>query len=185
MEKPDTFGAIFPTPAYKIPGVNYATRSLSDITDFIIHHSAGGVDQTPADIDNEHRARGMAFIAYNWIITKDGTVYQGRPLGWVSSAAYGRNKQSVNVVLTGNFEHGDSGYTGKPTAKQIESLNRLALTAHTHITSIERTIGHRDVSSLFYSDSPANYSTACPGSDLYALIPSVREYVRSNLHHGL
>lgn len=182
---PDIFGAVPPVPLYLPPGVNYAQRPISTITDFIIHHSAGSPDQTPLEIDAEHRARGMAFIAYNWIITKDGTLYQGRPIGWVSAANYGRNQQGVAVCLTGNFESTDPGFTGDPTPEQVQSLCGLATSAHIHLTSIERTIGHRDIETLFYPGQSDSYGTACPGSELYKLIPMVKDWVRKQLHEGL
>lgn len=183
--EPDIFGAVAPVPSYPSPGVNYATRPVSDITDLIIHHTAGSLYQTPQDIDTEHRAKGMAFIAYNWIINPQGTIYQGRPIEWVSSASYGRNQQSVAACLIGNFESGDPGYTGRPTGAQLVALNRLAVLCHIHIPSIARTIGHRDVALLFYTHDTESYSTACPGSDLYKLIPLVKEYVRKSYHAGL
>jgi hypothetical protein len=182
---PDIFGAVAPLPLYPPPGPNYAQRSISTITDFIIHHSAGSPDQTPLQIDAEHRARGMAFIAYNWIITKDGTIYQGRPIGWVSSANYGRNSQGVAVCLTGNFDSSDPGFTGDPDPEQIKSLYHLAFSVHIHLTSIERTYGHGDIAPLFYPSDPDPYSTACPGDRLQSQIPSVRNYVTVNLHAGL
>jgi hypothetical protein len=182
---PDIFGAVPPAPLYPPPGSNYVNRPISTITDFVIHHSAGSPDQTPLEIDAEHRARGMAFIAYNWVITKDGTIYQGRPIGWVSAAQYGRNSQGVAVCLTGNFASGDPGYTGDPTPEQIQNLNRLALSVHIHLTSIERTYGHGDIASLFYPNNPDPYATACPGDRLSSQIPSVRAYVTENLHAKL
>lgn len=183
--KPDAFGAIPPTPAYPPASTNYAIRSISEITDFIIHHSAGSIDQSPLDICTEHMSRGMATIAYTWVITKDGTLYQGRPVTWVSGASYGRNKQSVAICLIGNFEHGDSGYTGPPDPRQIVSLNQIALRAHTLIPSIERTYGHGDIEALFYPGDAAGYGTTCPGSQLEALIPAVKLYVTQHLHKGL
>lgn len=183
---PDMFGAVAPVPNYPSPGDNYATRSISHITDLIIHHTAGPVTQTPLDIDSEHRAKGMAFIAYNWLINPQGTIFKGRPIEWVSAASYGRNQQSVAVCLIGNFHADDSGYTGRPTGAQLDALNRLAVLSHIHIPSIARTIGHSDVAKLLYPgntkedlENRGHYATACPGSELYKLIPQVQEFVRS------
>ena len=179
----DLFGAELIS--YPNVGENYATRSVSSITDFIIHHSAGGTEQSPLDINAEHQARGMAMIAYNWVIEADGTLVAGRPIGWVSAASYGRNPQSVSVCLLGNFELLDPGYTGDPTPQQVEALKTLCLKAHQHITSISRTYGHKDLARLFYGQDQAEYSTACPGSELEKLIPDVKNYVTENLHAKL
>jgi hypothetical protein len=184
-QKPDILGAVPPVPAYPPAGVNYASRPISEITDFVIHHSAGPTHQSPGDICAEHMARGMATIAYNWVIAKDGTIYQGRPISWASSANYGRNPESVAVCLIGNFQSDDPGYTGPPDPRQIKSLNDLALSVHIHLSGISRTYGHRDVESIFYPGQSEAYGTVCPGDQLYALIPVVKLYVTQNLHKGL
>lgn len=162
-----------------------ASRQISDITDFIIHHTAGALTQTPLQIDAEHRAIGMAMIGYNYVITPDGVVSIGRPNFYVPAAAFGRNMESLNVSLVGNFQHDDSGYTGPPTAEQIASLNELSVYVHATYPSIVRTIGHRDVATMFYPDNTGDYSTACPGDELYALVPAVRMYTNQNLHGKL
>jgi len=168
--------------SYPAPGA-MAPRSVGLITDFIIHHTAGNPNQTPLEIDAEHRARGMAMIAYNWVITPDGATYEGRPIAYESAATYGRNPESVSVALTGNFQSNDKGYTGPPTVPQIVSLEKLCLYIHVTRPSIARTIGHRDVAPMFYPSNQGDYSTACPGDKLYNLIPEIKKYVMDS-HHG-
>jgi len=168
---------------YPAPAFAMTPRAISQITDFIIHHEAGSLTETPLGIDAQHRAEGWAMIGYNYIIDTKGVVYDGRPLDVVPSAAYGRNTQSVNVSLVGNFEKGDPGFTGPPTDEQIASLEALGVYLHKTIPSIERTIGHRDVATLFYGGD-GDYATACPGSLLYAEIPLIRAKIASecNVH---
>ncbi len=155
-------------------------RATSDITDLIIHHSDGPLDQTPLDIDQEHRNEGWAGIGYNYVITPDGTIYKGRPDDVIPSAAYGRNEQSVNVCLIGGFEPGP-GCTGVPTSSQLNSLKSLIVSLHKTYPSIVHTIGHRDVATMFYPNDTANYATACPGQRLYDLLPSLRAFARDQL----
>lgn len=160
---------------------NEAPRSLTDITDLIIHHSAGSLFQTPQDIDAEHRARGMSGIGYNYIINPSGVVFYGRPANVIPAAAYGRNQQSLNICVIGNFHPSDAGYTGKPTPSQINALTELSVYLHHKYPSIIRTIGHRQVATLFHKDNPGDYSTACPGDDLFWLIPEVNAKVSKAL----
>lgn len=151
-------------------------RALGSISDLIVHHSAGALTQTALDIDAEHRRIGDAMIAYNFVITPDGTINDGRPLVNVPAAAYGRNAQSVNVCVIGQFQPDAAGYTGPPTPAQIMALEDLAAQLHLEIPSICRTIGHRDVAPMFYPSDEGDYSTACPGDDLYKQLPAVRSY---------
>jgi hypothetical protein len=159
-----------------------ALRDTAEITDLIYHHSAGSPDQTPLAINLEHQARGMAEIGYNYLIGPDGTIYTGRQNQYVPAAAYGRNTQSINVCVLGNFEYGDPGYTGPPTAMQIQSAKDLGVYLHAIFPSIVRTIGHAQVAELFYPDDTADYSTLCPGSQFLALLPGIKEYISENLH---
>lgn len=168
-------------PGYPPPNGTPAYREPSVITDFIIHHEDGLLSETPIQVDAQHRAQGWDMIGYTWVIGEDGTIYQGRPVNMVPSAAYGRNTQSVDVSLTGDFQPGTPGYNGSPTLAQIKSLKELCLYAHQTIPTIERTIGHRDVATMFYPDDTGDYSTDCPGTTLWLLIPEIRAYVSANL----
>lgn len=165
---------------YPKPGP-MASRALPQITDEIIHHSAGSIFQTPLEIDEEHRERGMAMIGYNFLISRDGTVSTGRPLTYIPAAAYGRNTESVNICVIGNFEGGHPGYTGPPTPAQIKALTDLSIYLHHQLPSIVRTIGHKDVATLFYPANTLDYATACPGSELYGLLGSVRQKITQQL----
>ncbi len=172
------------TVTYPAPAGYMTPRAIASISDLIVHHTAGAVTQTPLEIDAEHRAIGDAMIAYNYVITPDGKVYTGRPIDVVPAAAYGRNAQSINVVLVGNFEAGDAGYTGPPTKEQTASLEALAIQLHRQYPTIERTYGHRDVATLFYANDTAPYATACPGSVLYAELASIKRAIGAaiNVH---
>lgn len=166
----------YPSPAHTL-----IPRERTQITDLIVHHTAGALTQTPSDIDAEHRNTGDSMIAYHIIVTPDGSAYWGRPLDAVGAATYGRNTESVNVCLVGNFQTGDAGYTGPPTNAQLATLEKLVLDLHKMLPSIVRTIGHRDVATLFFGGD-GNYATACPGTDLYARIPEIKQRVVAHLN---
>jgi hypothetical protein len=161
---------------------SFTPRPTRSITDFIVHHTAGPVTQTPLDIDKFERTRGMIYMPYTWIIAHDGTIYRGRPPLVVSAATYGRNAESVACCLIGNFQQGDAGYTGPPADQQVQALTALCIWAHQQYPSITRTYSHSDVASLFYH-SDSNYATACCGSDLRKLIPAVRLAVSKAMNH--
>lgn len=166
--------------AYPPPAFAMTPRDVSQITTLIIHHSDGAPNQSPLDVDAEHRAEGWAMIGYNWFIGGDGTVYEGRPSNVVPSAAYGDNSPSVDVCLAGDFEPGTDGYQSEVPAVQLQALKDLAVEVHQHYPTITGTIGHRDVAALYPND-PGDYSTACPGDACYAQIPAVKAYVAGKL----
>jgi N-acetylmuramoyl-L-alanine amidase len=165
-------------PNYAPPNGSPAYRELSQITGFVVHHEDGPWDETPLQVDAQHRAQGWCMIGYTWVIGKDGTVYQGRPMNMVPAAAEDYNTASVDVSLTGDFQPGTPGYDGSPTPEQLQSLKDLCVYAHQQIPSIERIIGHRDVAGM---ENDPSVATACPGQTLYDLLPEIRAYVAARL----
>lgn len=167
--------------AYPPPG-DMAPRNLTQITDYIIHHEAGSLTETALDIDAQHRGEGWAMIGYNYVIDVDGKIYAGRPCEYVPSAAYGRNLESVNVSCVGNFQSDDKGYTGPPTPEQINALIELGIYLHQKYPTITRTIGHRDVATMFYPNDQSDYATACPGDMLYEHIPAIKTAIAAKVN---
>lgn len=144
-------------------------RSLSnrEQTDVIILHHIGNTnaDVSAATVHQWHLANGWAGIGYHYLIRKDGTIERGRPRDTVGAHCYGENWHSIGVNIVGNFE------TNEPTAAQIASAERLvaALCRLYGLRPSGETIkGHRDFN-----------ATACPGENLYAMLPDVIAGVRS------
>jgi N-acetylmuramoyl-L-alanine amidase len=97
----------------KHPKKQYSKRSLSQITQAVIHHSAtpmnaiGSRPQVYAryHIDN----RGWAGIGYHFVIQPDGSIFQTNLLETVSNHVQNANTKSIGICLSGNFD------TEKPT----------------------------------------------------------------------
>jgi N-acetylmuramoyl-L-alanine amidase len=168
----------YPNPAFAM-----TARSRSSVTLAIVHHTAGPLAQTPLEIDQEHRNIGDSMIAYNNLIDEHGTIYSGRPYDYDSAAAFGENEDSVDVCLIGNFQPNDAGYTGPPSDAALQALTQYLIWLHLQFPSISRTIGHRDIAPLYYPDDEGDYSTACPGENLYDKLPSIRQTVFAALGH--
>lgn len=49
-----------------------------------------------------HIARGFTDIGYNFVILKNGTICNGRPIEKIPAHIYGHNKNSIGVCLTGD-----------------------------------------------------------------------------------
>ena len=140
------------------PEQRRATKKL------ILHHAAGsGLDARA--IHRLHRQNGWAGIGYHYLIRKDGTIERGRPRDTVGAHCYGENWHSIGVNIVGNFE------TNEPTAAQIDAAERLVAVLcrlYGLRPSGETIKGHRDFN-----------ATACPGENLYAMLPDVVAGVQS------
>ena len=133
-----------------------------DVRKIIIHHTgnANNEDTNAEEIHYQHRhINGWAGIGYHYVIRKNGKIEQGRPLVYIGAHCPGQNDRSIGVHLSGNFE------LGRPTEAQLESLallcggicNTYALSPYTAIQ------GHCDY-----------LATACPGTYLYRMLPTIR-----------
>ena len=100
-----------------------------DLHKAVIHHTAGSRatdrDLTVLEIDAMHNARGWDGIGYHYVIRKDGSIHEGRPLTKQGAHAKGRNHY-IGIALTGYEDF---------TEAQKDSLD--ALIARLGITHIE------------------------------------------------
>lgn len=101
----------------------------------IVHHSGGTASNPLADssnytvamCDRDHKARGFGIsslgyhVGYQYIIEKDGKVTQCRKDDEEGAHTIGKNKNSIGIMLSGNFD------ATLPTAEQTESLKKLLL----------------------------------------------------------
>lgn len=132
----------------------------------IVHHSAGADRSADAvlRIQAAHQARGWVDIGYNFLITKPGHVYEGRPevAGDPVRGAHspGKNSTRIGICVLGDFR--DSHH--RPSAQQIAALVDLCQwCAIRYGISPLLISGHRD-----------HRATECPGDRLYRLIEVVR-----------
>jgi hypothetical protein len=118
---------------------------------FITHYSAGPPSQTVRQIQNFHMdTNGWPDIGYNWLVTQDGTIYEGRLHNWmaVGTHAANNNTRSIGVCFIGR----DADVTDQAKASirwLYDEANRLS-------GKSLRKLGHRDVN-----------PTTCPGDNLW------------------
>lgn len=129
----------------------YGKRSLDQITDIVIHHSAG--NQTPSSIAQYHispqshlKAGGAPGIAYHFCITPDGHTYQTQPITAISWHTGGHNTKSIGICLIGNFER------HTPTQAQYAAARNMIRQLKSQVWTIERVKPHKAYS-----------NTSCPG----------------------
>lgn len=165
--------------------LSWAIEKNPRIKKFIVHHTGEYIDEK-RDPKELMRAiyyfhtitRGWGDIGYNYVIDKQGNIYEGRYGGpdVVGAHTAYHNVASMGVSLMGNFNN------EVPTAKQIKVLEltladhavrfgvdptgkSLFLGTHSHNIS-----GHRDV-------ARKGHGTACPGKNLHAMLPDIRKKV--------
>lgn len=121
-------------------------RSLSQINRIILHHAAA-VNCSAEDIHNWHLARDWAGIGYNFLVRKDGSVYECRPLEYVPAHATGHNTCSIGICFEGNFE-----VETMPEAQKQSGKELVAYLKDKHNISLVQK--HKDVQ-----------ATSCPGKN--------------------
>lgn len=144
----------------------------------IIHHTATA-RETVATITAAHKKRGFATIGYHNVIGNgnglpDGHIAAGRDHAMVGAGVKANNTGMLHVVLVGNFHQPDAGYTGRPSAEQLNALGwwLLVNAARYGITGPARISGHGEV-------ALPKYPTACPGDQMP--LRAIRGWFRANL----
>jgi len=139
------------------------------VTDCIVVHHIGMANNDDVSAETVHQwhlNNGWSGIGYHFLIRKDGTIEEGRPLGTVGAHVYGENRHTVGINLVGNFESAVPTEAQKTTAAHlIASL----CTVYQLDPVWESTVkGHCDLN-----------ATACPGRYLYAQMPDIVQQART------
>lgn len=158
------------------------TASPSDYDASTVSQAAGNVKATQA---YHMYTNGWCDIGYNYLISKQGWIFEGRAGGDdVKGAHDGKNCGSMGVASLGYFHtpHNDA-----PTSSQLDAYAELfawkadqknidpfGASFYAGLGATENHIyGHRDVS-----------ATACPGDLLYAQLAGLRQDVANELAGG-
>lgn len=151
------------------------------IQKIVVHHTAESEKSAEIPGDSKIRAiyhyhaitRGWGDIGYNYVIDQDGNIYEGRTGGdyVVGAHAFCNNINTLGISLMGNF------MKSNPTKAQVAALTKLlkalgtkygvdiSKNSYFHGETTPNLLGHRDTK-----------STACPGDNLYSLLPLFRKY---------
>ena len=127
------------------------------INEIIVHCAATreGRDFTVEDITRWHKARGFATIGYHYVIYRDGSIHEGRPLEQIGAHCVGHNKHSIGICYIGGCA--SDGKTPKDTRTPEQKEALLALLRRLKARFPNATIhGHRDFA-----------AKACPSYDAF------------------
>src|SRR5690606_8439726 len=142
----------------RAPRGSVATTTWARRTGVAIHHSAGPTTQTVRSIqDHQMDHNGWQDIGYNWLVTQDGRVWEGRAGGWLAVGAHAANQ---NTAWIGICWIGNSGSTA-PSAAALAAIRWLVDEA--------RRLAGRRLEVRGHGQVPGQ-ATECPGARLRAWI---------------
>jgi hypothetical protein len=159
--------------------------SYYPVSHVVVHHTVS--DSSVLSIWYYHAiTRGWGDIGYNYLVDRDGVLYEGRAGGddVVAGHAYPFNVGTLGVSFIGDYrtnpvpqpmvDNMSDLLAWKADQKGIPPDGWASLRPQTYPTDpdrwLPRFMGHRDVS-----------QTECPGDVLYGQIPLLREEVASRL----
>lgn len=191
--------------AYANSGCGSGPTTMSALRFAVVHHTVSTNDYTSSQADDQIRAiydyhvngRGWCDIAYNFVVDRFGTVWEGRT-GSIGGPvqgghASGFNTGSMGVVLLGQYHPGSSPPAATVSSSQYNGVRDLiawkfgqhdvdalgttvevsggstSIPAGTKVT-LKTISGHRDVG-----------STGCPGDNAYTLLPNWRTDVAARV----
>ena len=127
------------------------------INQLVVHASAtpASMDIGAKEIDRWHREKGWLQIGYHYVIRRDGTVEDGRPIGFAGAHARGHNRHSIGICMIGG-ENGIVHDMGNYTPEQMRSLFDFITKLKEDYPEAE-VLGHRDF---------PNVNKTCPCFDV-------------------
>lgn len=118
---------------------------MRHINEIIIHCSATpeGRDVTVADIDRWHKQNGWKGIGYHYVIYRDGSRHDGRPVEQIGAHCTGHNANSIGVCYIGGVTA--DGKTPKDTRTPAQRIALRKLVEELRAKYPGATIhGHRE-----------------------------------------
>ena len=118
---------------------------MRTINEIIVHCTATpeGKDYTVDDITRWHKERGFKSIGYHYVVYRDGSVHEGRPLAEVGAHCKGHNAHSIGVCYVGGLTADGRKAKDTRTLEQKEALVLLLVRLKTQFP-MAMIHGHRD-----------------------------------------
>lgn len=93
-------------------------------TRIFLHCSATpeGKDYTVEQINEWHKQNGWSGIGYHFVIYRDGSIHEGRPIGTMGAHATGYNASSVSVCYIGGMDSANKVAKDTRTEAQKRSM---------------------------------------------------------------
>ena len=122
------------------------------------------------EIEQMHRQRGFATIGYHYVIKKDGTIQEGRPMDTVGAHAVGHNSSSISICLIGGVDSHNKPVFNY-SEEQMSSLKALVdwlrsvyinapVQGHRDYEGVAKECPCFDVRSWYERNNPAEYIVA-------------------------
>ena len=160
--------------------------AYAPVVKIVVHHTTGSNASAELDPAAFIRAiyyyhavtRGWGDIGYNFLVDRQGRIYEGRfgGDGVIGGHAYPYNSGTIGVAILGDYSSSSvpvaaaAGLkdllTWKSAANNIDPLGNGWL----YDRNLPNIMGHRDCN-----------NTACPGDRAYALLPDIRNTVQQRL----
>ncbi|MBI9070073.1 MAG: Ig-like domain-containing protein [Melioribacteraceae bacterium] len=168
-----------------------SSRSLTDVTHLIVHHSAGNT--TSSDFAAIVRAywelhvntNGWADIGYNWLVDPNGVLYKGR--AWKSAGQEnvqgahnsGKNGGSTGICFIGNYE------TAQPKEEGLNKLYKiLAFLSDKYNIDPVGTSYHNAIAKVndnIDGHGQSGGGTACPGKNIINKLADIRANTQAQM----
>jgi hypothetical protein len=169
--------------------MNIASRTQTTVSHLIVHHSAG--HNTSVDFAAVVRSyyilhtqtNGWSDIGYNWLIDRNGVLYQGRAFNFngsmdvVGAHMGGGNSFTMGVCLIGDFSN------VQPTEQAVNQLRDvLAWKAHERDIDVRVRRSHTLGNLHTISGHRDGNATQCPGNLFYPRLPEIRSRTHAYLN---
>lgn len=164
----------------------YCQGTMDGPVAITIHHTSvpGGTHPPNREQDMEkvrqiqrmHMSKGWGDVGYHFLIGSDGSIFQGRPIEYTGTHAP-PNSHNIGISVIGDFE----------TEEYISDLQINAVIRIASWLCDQYDIDPTSTISIFEQSNLAVCGhrdwgrTLCPGERLYALLPNIREKIRSGL----
>ena len=144
----------------------------------ILHCTAENNDATIEEIHNYHqKSKRWIGVGYNFLIRKDGSIYEGRPEECIGAHATNWNSFSIGIAYTGGVKSDGKTPSDTRTIEQKEAMYNLCyyLMGKYHI-DLEHILGHYQIT------VPKPNMKACPSFKIEDFRQEYLDYISKKFY---
>jgi len=116
-----------------------------------------------------HLKRGWSDVGYHFIVRRDGSIEQGRPLHKQGAHVRGHNVNTIGICYVGGVGE-DRAPEDNITKRQMRSVTKLVESLKLCFPDIQKFCGHNDFEGV---------KKACPSFSVKAKFPALTRFVQS------
>ena len=100
--------------------LKFKSLDMRNLTEYaVVHHSGSDTDNTESIHKWHKEGNGWSGIGYHYVIERDGSIHEGRPINSIGAHVLGNNHNTLGICICGDLEKHPMINTQEKSLKEL------------------------------------------------------------------